>query len=252
MYDSVIATGIGACKALSSDEPDAHYQAIIETKFHGASGEFGIHSNGQFGEEPNTRDPSGTAFGVYNIRPGPVEEDGVRSYETVLTSLWNSSYTINAYGEEFEDGVWANVEGTEFIYADGTTVEPMPLRDVADDNNLSKGIQISGLFLCSLAMLLCIATGVFVAVKRKHKHIKSVQPEFLLMLCFGAWLVSASLIFCSFDESNGLSEEQLSAMCTTFPWFFVVGYLTMFCALFSRLVSFLYVSSLCQQTALEK
>lgn len=224
MYDSIIATGIGACKSLSRTQSDAHYQAIIDTVFQGASGEFNIYSNGQYGEEPNTRDPTGVQFGVYNIRPGEVV-DGLRSYKTVLTSIWNSSYTTNAFGEDYEGGVWSNVDGTEFFYYDGTTDEPMPLRDVADANMLSNGMQIAILTLSSVAVFLCIATGSFVVIKKKHKHIKSAQPEFLLMLCFGATLVAASTIFLSFDESDGLSEKQLSSLCTTFPWFAVVGYL---------------------------
>ena len=73
----------------------------------------------------------------------------------------------------------------------------MPLRTVADEHMLSDGIQIAGLFLSSLAMFLCLITAVFVAVKRKHKHIKSSQPEFCLLLCAGATLVAASLIFVS-------------------------------------------------------
>jgi hypothetical protein len=47
MYDSIIAAGIGACKAKSRSEADAHYQAIIDTTFNGASGVFNIYSNGQ-------------------------------------------------------------------------------------------------------------------------------------------------------------------------------------------------------------
>ena len=182
------------------------------------------YSNGQYGEEPNTRDPAGAQFGVYNILPGEVV-DGIRSYETVLTSIWNSSYTTNAFGEDYEGGVWSNVGDTKFLYYDRTTEEPMPLRDVADANMLSNGMQIAILTLSSVAIFLCIATGIFVIVKKKHKHIRSAQPEFLLMLCFGATLVAASIIFVSFDESDGLSEKQLSSLCTTFPWFAVVGYL---------------------------
>ena len=39
----------------------------------------------------------------------------------------------------------------------------------------------------------------------------------------------------SFDEDKGKTEEQLDAMCAAFPWLFVVGYLTICCALFSKL-----------------
>ena len=191
IYDSVIAAGMGACRAVAlpvSEEDNAHYRGIQASKFSGASGVFSMMGN--------TRDPSGTRFGVYNVRPGPIEGTA-RSYETVLTSIWDSSYTTNAYGEEVEGGAWRNVDDAEFIFYDGSTEQPTPLRTVANDHTLSDSIQITGLFLSSLAMFLCLATGAFVLAKRKHKHIKASQPEFCLMLCAGATFVAASLIFVS-------------------------------------------------------
>jgi hypothetical protein len=61
------------------------------------------------------------------------------------------------------------------------------------------------------------------------------QPEFLYLLCFGAALVATSLIFLSSDEGQGFSDKRLSRMCSAFPWFFVIGYLVMYSALFSKL-----------------
>jgi len=45
---------------------------------------------------------------------------------------------------------------------------------------------------------------------------------------------SSFLSFFQFDEST-YSQQRLSSMCTAAPWFFVTGYLTMFCAVFSQL-----------------
>ena len=256
IYDSVVATGIGACKGISNTDADiqnAHYSGIKSTAFHGASGRFSMKSN--------TRDPKGTLMGLYNVRPSSEVNENKRSYETVLTSIWDSSHTSNAKGEKVDGGAWANVDGTEFIFFDGTTNEPMPLRTVSDEHFISQDVQIAGLFLSSFAMFLCILTGLFVFVNWKNKHIKSIQPEFCVMLCLGGTLVAAALIFVSvsinilviptfvsdgvtdnllfflsfkFDEST-YSQQRLSSMCTAAPWFFVTGYLTMFCAVFSQL-----------------
>ena len=192
IYDSVVATGIGACKGISITDANiqnAHYSGIKSTAFHGASGRFSMTSN--------TRDPKGTLMGLYNVRPSSEVNENKRSYETVLTSIWDSSHTSNAKGEKVYGGAWANVDGTEFIFFDGTTNEPMPLRTVSDEHFISQDVQIAGLFLSSFAMFLCILTGLFVFVNWKNKHIKSIQPEFCVMLCFGATLVAAALIFVS-------------------------------------------------------
>lgn len=133
------------------------------------------------------------------------------------------------------DGGWRNVPGTEFIFYDNTTEEPMPLRTVVDENLLSQGIQIAGLFLASLSMFIALATGLWVGINRNTRLIKASQPEFLYLLCFGAALVSASLFLISFDEGNGYTMAQLSNHCTAFPWLFCTGYLIMYASLFSKL-----------------
>lgn len=134
-----------------------------------------------------------------------------------------------------ENGAWAPVADTSFIFFDGTANEPMPRRDVYDANYLAQGIQITGLILSSFALIAVVGTGFWVFVNRKNKLIKAGQPEFLYLLCFGAALVAPSSIFLTFDESNGFTVDQLSGMCSAFPWFFVVGYLLMYCALICKL-----------------
>ena len=132
-------------------------------------------------------------------------------------------------------GAWASVDNTSFVYFDGTTDEPMPRRDVVDANYHSRGIQITGFILAGIAFFAAVVSGIWVFLNRKHKLVKASQPEFLYVLCFGAALVAPSSVFFAFDENNGLTEQQLSGLCATFPWLFVVGYLLMYCALFSKL-----------------
>jgi 7 transmembrane sweet-taste receptor of 3 GCPR len=124
---------------------------------------------------------------------------------------------------------------TTFLFFDGTAAEPMPLRDAFDENYLSRGIQVTGLILAGVAVIGAISSGCWGYIYRAHKLVRANQPEFLYLLCFGAALIATSSIFVAFDESDGFSEEQLSAMCSAFPWFFVIGYLLMYCALFSKL-----------------
>lgn len=77
MYDSIIATGIGACEALAGDGD--HYQNMLDSAFFGASGKVKFKKGEEDGDSPsNARDPCGPLFGVYNVRPGPVGGDGKR------------------------------------------------------------------------------------------------------------------------------------------------------------------------------
>ena len=128
------------------------------------------------------------------------------------------------------------MEGTEFLFFDGTPNEPLPKMAVSNPHYLSKGIQSTGFFLVSLALLLCVGSGLWVYHNRESSRlVKAGQPEFIYLLCGGACLVASSLLFMSYDESDGMSPQQLSAMCAAFPWFFVLGYLIMYAALFSKL-----------------
>ena len=132
-------------------------------------------------------------------------------------------------------GVWASVDGTEFFYYDGTPNVPMPTRVVFDAHYLSKGIQTSGRVLSSLALCVIIAFAVWVFACRETKHVKAGQPEFLCLMCCGAALVATSGLFLSLDEKRGTPPARLDALCSAFPWFFVIGYLTIYCALFGKL-----------------
>jgi gamma-aminobutyric acid type B receptor len=136
---------------------------------------------------------------------------------------------------ETENGAWKSVNATEFLFFDSTSNEPMPLRDTANGHYISRSIQVVGLVMSGLALFLAVATALWVFCNREQQRIKASQPIFLYMLCFGAPLVAPSSIFLSFDEGKGYREKQLDAMCSAFPWFFVIGYLTMYCALFSKL-----------------
>ena len=152
-----------------------------------------------------------------------------------MTSIYSHD---NEYIKErgtAEKGAWSNVEGTEFRFFDGTALEPQLKKTVSNPNYLSASIRGFGLFLAGLSLLCSLCSAAWVFMQRKSRLVTASQPEFLYLLCFGASLVSTSPIFLSFDENQGWSEDKLSASCSAFPWFFVIGYLIMYCALFSKL-----------------
>lgn len=111
----------------------------------------------------------------------------------------------------------------------------MPRRETSDSHFISVGMFIVGISLSVIGQLITLLTGFWVFFKREDKRVRASQPEFLYLLCFGAFLVAISVIFVSFDEDKGKSKRELDSLCSAFPWFFVIGYLMMYCALFSKL-----------------
>lgn len=236
LYDAVIAMGLSACRALARGPPQLldshnrdteHIRIVRELEFRGASGpKVNFRQEEDTDEEhkwANSRDPSGTYFGMYNIRPGEIDSDGLQSYTRVLTSVYSHENTYTHIDGTTENGAWNVLE--EFVFYDGTTREPQPKIKVFDEHLLSRGVQVFGISMIGFSCLLTIAAATWVAIHRSKSYVRTGQPEFLYMLCFGAFLVALSLITMSFDEGSGWSEQQLTRSCRAFPWLFCVGYL---------------------------
>jgi hypothetical protein len=127
---------------------------------------------------------------------------------------------------------WTTVD--EHVFFDGTTQEPMPLRETTTWHYLPSSVRIWGFALTGLSYLNILIHTAWIFLRRKERAVTASQPQFLYAICFGAALMVTSLIFVSFDESNGWSEDKLDAACAAFPWFFVIGYLLQYCAAFSK------------------
>lgn len=168
-------------------------------------------------------------------------------YELVLTHLYTNDTQVPD-SKMPVTGSWVPVKDTEFIFFDGTTQEPMPLKDTADFNYMSQTIHVVGLFLMSLALIVAIATGIWVYVMRENRIVKASQPEFLYLLCAGSAMLALSLFFISWDEDKGTSTEQLSAYCSVFPWLAVIGYQVMYLALFFKVSKYILFSFLPKET----
>lgn len=142
-------------------------------------------------------------------------------------------------------GSWVPVQGSEFIFFDGTTTEPSPKKTTAEWNYLSPSIHALGLFLTAISLFVSISSGIWVFVMREDRIVKPAQPEFLYLLCAGATMVGLSLFFITWDESQGMSADQLSAFCSVFPWLFVLGYQIMYLALFFKVSKRRHLFDIC-------
>ena len=149
----------------------------------------------------------------------------VHRYEMVLFATYE---TVDG------EGKWTLTE-EPFYFHGQTTVEPKPYISANEFNFLKSEVRAAGFVLVAISLAIGLGSALWIFIHRNERAIKASQPEFLILMCFGACLVSVSLVFLSFDESYVDNEETLSRMCVAFPWFFVLGYEVMYCALVCKL-----------------
>lgn len=189
---------------------------MLQTRFHGASGI--VDYGKEVGKE---RDSEYVTVGLYNIRPENTTS-ARQAFFAVLVSTNNNSD-------------WTNVKGTAIVYRDGTTVQPGVEREYENENFLSPSVRAIGLVLMAVAWVLSFTALALLYVFGKDNVVQRAQPFFLKMLCVGSILMSTAIFTLSWDEGAGWSDHQLDIACALTPWFFFVGQILTFCALFTKL-----------------
>jgi 7 transmembrane sweet-taste receptor of 3 GCPR len=190
---------------------------MIETKFHGASGT--IDFGKEVGKERNAET---IAIGLYNIRPGNLTGLGKQSFYASLV------YSNN-------DSEWVQQGNEAIIYRDGTTRAPEIKRAFVENNYLSPGVRAIGMTLMAIAWVLGFTALIGLHIFNKDSVVQRAQPFFLKILCYGSVLTSSAIFTLSWDEGAGWSDRQLDIACAMTPWFFFVGIILTFCALFTKL-----------------
>ena len=266
MYDSVMAIGLGACnaqqledhkdeqtlhgstthesavdsailqppledEAQSSEfldgfpEPvlEYHVQGVLQSDFFGASGRI------RFENQSNSREIQDVTVGLYNVRrnnslAGPNETIQNDNLSNVLTLVYHQN-----------DGGWKKYDQQEFVYRDGTTKKPANNRIPVETNYLDRGVRAFGLILFTIAYLLGFGNMAVLWHLRDDAVIKRSQPFFLQLLCVGCIFLSTAILTLSWDEGAGFTQAQLDVCCAITPWFFFVGQIVSFSALFTRL-----------------
>ena len=113
--------------------------------------------------------------------------------------------------------------------------KPRERRSFVEENYLSPGVRAIGLVLMVIAWVLGLAALIGLYVFDKDPVVQRAQPFFLKMLCYGSVLTSSAIFTLSWDEGAGWSDRQLDTACAMTPWFFFVGIILTFCALFTKL-----------------
>ncbi|CAB9517310.1 Gamma-aminobutyric acid (GABA) B receptor [Seminavis robusta] len=166
LYDAVMAIGIGACAAQqeaggSAVEGARHLKGIQKANFSGATGMVAFDFTRGF---RNTRYAETTTLGVFNLYPPGQDDPGNNNHDMASRSFDEAfvlTETIQAitgpggqekiYGQR-KNATWTQV-GPEFVFASGKTTPPLLLRDLPEQNYLSKSLHTTGLTLMSIALL---------------------------------------------------------------------------------------------------
>lgn len=145
------------------------------------------------------------------------ETSGLQSFTAVLTSVWTESTG------------WEGIEGVP------ATSFPEVKRLVNDENFLSNWVRCIGLTLLGVSWGLAFTSMVLLYYLRKDSVIQRTQPFFMQLLCVGSIIMTTSIYTLSLGEGVGWTDQQLDVACTITPWFFFIGHITVFSALFTKL-----------------
>lgn len=199
------------------------HAAILNASFTGALGKVKFHKD----HRTRVRDAAHVHVGVYNVRSVDDDETttttGMRSYQQVLTAVW-----------EPDVHKWRNIDGESFLYSNNSTVAPISFQ-ILDQHHLYLWVRVVGLVLFSVAWLLALAGAVAVWYLSEDEAVRLSQPVFQIMICVGSAISSTSIFTLSQDEGSGWGQDMLDTACTVTPWFFFMGQVVVFCAMFTKL-----------------
>ena len=149
----------------------------------------------------------------------------------MLLSLCSQPFQLTEY-RNASTREWHQVQ--PFIYSDGSTSPPEPLRKPGDPNYLSKGMRITGWVLAGIGVFVCLLSLFWLVFHRHHRVVVASQPFFLYCFCAAPLFECASIVLLSFDEGSGWTADELSGMCIAVPWLIVFGHIITFNMLFTK------------------
>ena len=218
LYDATIALGLAACEATQDDsffDGRTHFEEYKRTTFYGATG------NNTYDSETGSRLASSATFTLINI----VEEES-QSTKTETVELQT------VVSQVFRDGEWQQIRPMQFN--DGTSKPPADLPAAnLNENFIGAAFRGAGVAMAAILISLSIYFFVWTYKNQATKVVKASQPIFLYLICCGCFLMSLPTIFYSIDDQIA-SDDICSAFCVVTPWFFFLGWILSFSALFAK------------------
>jgi len=103
-----------------------------------------------------------------------------------------------------------------------------------DMNYLGNGIHYYSYSILVLQMTLAVGLAIWTHLHRKNQIIKASQPFFLILLCMGTFIFSASIFPMTIDDEK-FSDEACNKACMSLPWLICLGWSILFSALYAKL-----------------
>lgn len=215
LYDAAIGLGLAACDAAKDDtyfDGQAHYDTFKNTTFSGATGQ------NVYYQDTGSRTGTSATFIMMNV------------IETERTN--NMAKLSPEVSDVFENGEWKSL--LPFVFNDGSITPHSDLPPLEVKMNYI-GWVLRGIGFVMSCIIIGLAVGFFVWTQkhRNAKVVKASQPMFLHMIGAGCFLMALSIFFLSIDDEIA-SQKTCTATCTTAPWFFCVGWILSFSALFAK------------------
>jgi len=127
---------------------------------------------------------------------------------------------------------------------------PLTLPEAAVDHNYVGNLRYLGYVYFGLVIATSLLAAIWTVRQSDSRVVIASQPQFLLLVCFGALVFGVSILLLSFDDSpndrgdssaisldeGGLwtGYDRWDTYCTAFPWFAQLGFTIMFSALLSK------------------
>jgi hypothetical protein len=151
----------------------------------------------------------------------------------------NVSFTLSVAAEYYRGNrsssvSWHQPEGIKFNYSDMTFDPPMSLPPVEaelDSVDISTYAIITS--LACVVMLSSLIFAVWAWRNRTNHVVRASQPEFLIVICVGVFLMASAAITIGSD-SPPFSFKFADVSCMLSWWFFCTGFGLAFSALFAK------------------
>ncbi len=212
-FDAIISMGLAYCKANATGKANGKtiFNEILKLDYVGLSGRVKFLKNGN-------RDPATITFLMENLRPDSSNPNG--PFKRKYSGSWT------------QESGW--IVDSDIQYSTGTNTPPAIIDIPTHQQNL---IPLSakqfGYALVAITWIFCIISAIWLGINRNEKLIKNSQPVFLFLLIVGVALSNVAILALMVDE-GGLNAMSLNTACMVFPWFFTIGFMLGFFALFAK------------------
>ena len=236
LYDSIMSIGLTACEVESEYFTGQNFfQRLPHINFEGVSGPV------RFDPESASRSPETMLYSVSYSSPTPQQAGHVKfdvktsaiycdpkDMEYILPSEYE---VLGIVAPDAIRQIW--LEFNPFVYNGGTTRIPSPLPDPEISiQGIDTPYLIAGYSFGAVSLLIALLAMVWTWRNRNSRVVRKSQPIFLLMISFGAAVMSSALIPMGLQPP--VPGHILDMGCMTGWWLYSIGFVIAFTALFSK------------------